>query len=83
MILYLLVVSIFTLTVYGYDKFMAKSGGWRVPEKTLFLLGTAGGGFGALAGMLLFRHKIRKPVFWIINCLTSMIWVVLIYKFAG
>jgi uncharacterized membrane protein YsdA (DUF1294 family) len=83
MIIYLLIVSIITLSVYGYDKYMARNGGWRVPEKTLFLLGAAGGGIGALAGMLLFRHKTRKLVFWIVNGIFTIIWLMIAYHFAG
>lgn len=36
-----------------------------MPERWLFVLTIFGGAFGALAGMLLFRHKTRKPVFWL------------------
>ena len=62
---YLAVVSLLTLGVWGFDKFRAISRGWRVPEHWLFILILIGGSFGALAGMLFFRHKTRKPFFWI------------------
>lgn len=51
--------------LFGYDKFQAKQGGWRIPEKVLLGLTLLGGGVGALAGMWLFRHKTRKNHFWI------------------
>ena len=51
--------------LFGYDKFQAKRGGWRIPEKVL--LGLIGGGLGGLAGMLVFRHKTRKNIFWFVT----------------
>lgn len=51
--------------MYGLDKWKAKSGAWRIPERTLLLTALAGGSVGALAGMLLFHHKTRKPKFMI------------------
>ena len=41
---YLLIVNVATIAVYGADKRRAKQGRWRVPEKTLFLLAIVGGG---------------------------------------
>lgn len=35
----------------------------RVPERTLLALAVAGGSPGVWAGMLLARHKTRKPLF--------------------
>lgn len=51
--------------LFCYDKFQAKQGGWRIPERSLLGLTLLGGGIGGLAGMLLFRHKIRKNIFWV------------------
>ncbi len=51
--------------LFGYDKFQAKRGGWRIPEKVLLGLSLFGGGIGGLAGMLVFRHKTRKNIFWL------------------
>ena len=48
--------------LYGWDKHMARRGGWRVSEKTL-LLAAFMGGLGALCGMLAFRHKTRHLKF--------------------
>lgn len=55
--LYLLLINVITLLVYGSDKRRARKGKWRISEKTLFLLPLAGGSVGAIAGMYLFRHK--------------------------
>ena len=54
---YLLVVTVATFTVYGWDKLCAKRGMWRVPEKILLLLAFLGGSVGAMVGMAIFRHK--------------------------
>lgn len=51
--------------LFGYDKFQAKRGGWRIPERVLLSLSLFGGGIGGLAGMLAFRHKTRKKIFWL------------------
>lgn len=50
-------ITVFFL--YAMDKFRARHGGWRVSEKSLLLCGFLGGGVGAMAGMLLLRHKTR------------------------
>ena len=58
---YLIIINIAAWIMYGLDKWKAKSGAWRIPERTLLLTALAGGSVGALAGMLLFHHKTRKP----------------------
>ena len=62
---YLAVINFITWIAYGLDKGRAKSGKWRIPERTLLLLALVGGSLGALAGMILFRHKTRKPKFFV------------------
>lgn len=62
---YLIIINIAAWIMYGFDKWKAKSGAWRIPERTLLLTALAGGSVGALAGMLLFHHKTRKPKFMI------------------
>lgn len=61
--LYLLLINLITLLVYGVDKRRARKEKWRISERTLFLLPFAGGSVGALAGMYLFRHKTRHWYF--------------------
>ena len=60
---YLIIINIAAWLMYGLDKWKAKSGAWRIPERTLLLTALLGGSAGALAGMLLFHHKTRKPKF--------------------
>lgn len=63
--IYLLCISIVTFFVYGMDKWKAKKRQYRIPEKTLLILAVIGGGVGALIGMCFFRHKIKKPKFYL------------------
>ena len=57
------VLSVFTFLLFGWDKLMAKLNRTRIPEAGLLSSAFFGGGTGALLGMLLFRHKIRKKPF--------------------
>lgn len=47
---------------YGEDKKKAVHGEWRTPESQL-LLWSVLGAFGAMLGMLCFRHKTKKRFF--------------------
>ena len=60
----LLAYNALVALVYGYDKWQATRGGWRVPEARLLGLAALGAlALGAWAGMQLVRHKTRKPRF--------------------
>lgn len=60
---YLGLVNLLALAAMWYDKRQARRGGWRVRERTLFLLALAGGSPGVWAGMYLLRHKTKHPRF--------------------
>jgi len=64
-LLFSIPLNIINLFLFAYDKFQAKRNGWRIPERTLLGLTLFGGGIGGLAGMLAFRHKTRKNLFWL------------------
>ena len=70
----------------GLDKWKAKKGRWRVPEKVLFLLAALGGAWGFLTGMVVFRHKTNHWSFRIGVPVLSLLWtavtVALIWKTA-
>lgn len=80
---YLGVINLTALVSYGSDKFYACRNKWRISERRLLLLAAAGVSVGALLGMCIFRHKIRKrkfrilvPVFLIIHMgvLSYLLW---------
>ncbi|MGA2698163.1 MAG: DUF1294 domain-containing protein [Methanoregula sp.] len=56
-------IAVFCL--YGYDKHMARTGGWRIPERVL-LVAALIGPFGAYGAMRLFRHKTQKIKFYLV-----------------
>lgn len=64
-IIYLLIINIFTFLAMAVDKWKAKQGKWRIKERTLLILVILGGGIGGILGMKIFRHKTRKPQFYI------------------
>ena len=59
-----ILINLIVFFLYGLDKWKAIHHKWRIPEAHLILAGVFGI-FGAVLGMLLFRHKIRKPKFYI------------------
>ena len=59
-------LSSLAFVFYGVDKLKATRGTSRIPEALLIVLAAIGGGCGALLGMLLFWHKVRKPLFLIL-----------------
>lgn len=63
---YLAAVNAGSFLVYGYDKSLACRQKFRVSERTLHLWSLAGGTPGAIAGQLVFRHKINKLRFQLI-----------------
>lgn len=82
-ILYIILLSIVTLVFFGIDKYKAITRKWRVPEAVLLSLTAIGGAFGGLLGMLVFRHKIRKPMFFIIVPLAVILYTALIIYVAS
>ncbi|MFS7198071.1 DUF1294 domain-containing protein [Rahnella inusitata] len=62
-VMWLLIVNLLTLALYGVDKRAAYKARRRVPEFTLLLFGYAGGWIGAILGQQLFRHKTQKQPF--------------------
>ena len=59
----LALINIVLFVLMGRDKSAARRGTRRTPETTLLALAVLGGSLGGLLGMLLFRHKTRKPAF--------------------
>lgn len=64
-IIYLIVINLIAFLSMFIDKKKAKWGRWRIPEDTLFLYAILGGTIGSIAGMYTFRHKTKKPKFYV------------------
>jgi len=65
MLLYFAVINAVAFIAMGRDKKKAVRRQYRTPESVLFLYAVMGGTPGAIAGMRCFRHKTRKPAFYI------------------
>lgn len=78
MLIYYLIINIIAFLLYGMDKWKAKLGAWRIPEKTLLGVALLGGGLGALLGIQLFRHKTRHLSFRILVPLFLILHIVII-----
>ena len=62
---YAAVLSLLGLTLMGLDKRLARRHCRRIPEAVLLGCALVGGSPGVWAGMYLFRHKTRKPKFFL------------------
>lgn len=65
LIIYLIIINALGLLLMLMDKQKAIQKQWRIPEKTLLGVGLIGGSLGCVLGMRLFRHKTKKPVFFV------------------
>ncbi len=62
-IIYLILMNAAGFIIMLVDKQRAIHKKWRIPEKTLFLIGIIGGSLGAILGMRVFRHKTKHLKF--------------------
>ena len=63
LIIYCLVINFIGIASMASDKIRAMEHRFRIPEAVLFTIAIIGGSIGAIAGMLLFHHKVRKAAF--------------------
>ncbi len=70
--------NIISFGLYAYDKMQAKSGGWRVPEKTLLTVSLLGGCFGGTLAMYLLRHKTRHTSFILVNWIADAVYLAIL-----
>lgn len=63
-ILIYIIINVVVFAMYGIDKWKAIHNKWRIPEATLITVALFGV-IGALLGMIVFHHKVRKPKFYI------------------
>jgi uncharacterized membrane protein YsdA (DUF1294 family) len=61
-----LIASVFSYYLYAKDKKAARSGMWRVPEKTLHLSSLLFGWPGSIVAQRTLRHKTQKSRFQIV-----------------
>lgn len=78
LVVYIVILSLLTFILFGIDKYKAITRKWRVPEALLLSLTVIGGAFGGILGMIIFRHKIRKPMFYIIVPFAFVLYVLVI-----
>ena len=64
-LIYVIGINVMTFLMYGIDKWSAVHDLRRIPEKTLIGIAVVGGSVGAYVSMQMFRHKTRKPKFYI------------------
>jgi uncharacterized membrane protein YsdA (DUF1294 family) len=74
----LIIINGIPLVIFGIDKLKSKKGGRRIPESKLLLIAFFGP-FGALAAMLLFRHKTRKTKFLLVPIFLFIQMLLLVY----
>lgn len=82
---YLIIATVATFFVYGYDKRQAVLGRHRVSEAALHLLALVGGTLGALLGQLVFRHKTRHQAFRLVflGIVTLQVLLTLAYRWVA
>jgi uncharacterized membrane protein YsdA (DUF1294 family) len=83
-IMWLLLVNLLTLVIYGADKLSARKAWRRVPESTLLVFGVVGGWPGAMVAQQVFRHKTQKQPFktwFFISVILSALAMVAVYRF--
>lgn len=67
----LAVMGLATIVTFWVDKRRAVRGDRRIPERTLHALELLGGWAGAIAAMMLVRHKNRKASYWLVTALIT------------
>lgn len=77
--IYYIPLNLLTFLIMGFDKFRARTRQRRIPERVLLTLGWLGGFLGLLLGMQIFRHKTRKPYFWISAIISCVLHAAIIY----
>ena len=76
--LLIIVINLIAFALCAYDKFAAKLGIRRIPEKVLLGIAAAFGSAGMLGGMFLFRHKTKHKNFVILVPVFLVIHVILL-----
>lgn len=64
-LVWLVIISLVAVAFTVSDKYRARRNGWRVPERTLWLVAALGGAAAMYATMCVVRHKTLHRVFMI------------------
>lgn len=64
-LIYFLGMNLIGFLLMWIDKKKAEKSRWRISEKTLIMMTILGGSIGTNIGMKVFRHKTKKPRFYI------------------
>ena len=62
-LVYLIIVNMLGLVLFGIDKWKAKHDKWRISEATLLSVTAIGGSIGAWVGMKVWHHKTMHKKF--------------------
>lgn len=81
-LIYVIVVNVFTMVKYFRDKEDARRKRWRTSEAYLLLLGLVGGWIFAIFAQQIFEHKFRKVLFqlWFFCTILINICTVCVYR---
>lgn len=71
--------SIATFVLYGLDKGVAMVHTLRVPEIVLHLAALVGGFAGGWLGMVVWHHKVKKQIFYVVLLIATLIHGGIIY----
>lgn len=77
-LIFYILLNIFSFFLYGLDKYKAKKEKWRIKENTLLFFSFLGI-IGGLLGMAVFHHKTKKKKFRILLPLFLIAEVVFAY----
>ncbi|MGL4697434.1 DUF1294 domain-containing protein [Enterococcus larvae] len=77
--IYLVGINLYTLILMYYDKRQARKREWRIPENQILLAGVLGGGPAGLISQQLFRHKTKKPKFYVAFIIGSVVFCGILY----
>ncbi len=72
-------INIFALILFGIDKLNSTKERKRVPELSFHFFSLIGGVIGLFIGILLFRHKLQKRYFLLIEFIILILWAIGLY----
>ncbi|MDH2997927.1 hypothetical protein A1D22_01090 [Pasteurellaceae bacterium LFhippo2] len=76
LLIYLLLMNLFSAYMMYLDKQKSIKGEWRIPEFELFCLALLGGFIGTYLVMKYARHKTKHWQFYAVVILSALIWLV-------